>query len=140
MNIEKTVNEIAEKFGTRDPFAIAEKNGIYVLFEDLGTLRGYYLSVFGVKSIHINKSLSKENQLVTCAHELAHSILHPKLNASFMTSNTFMVVEKYEKQANLFASFLLFPTKRFEEYPGLSAGEIARLLNLPPELLSIRQQ
>ena len=138
MNIEKTVNEIAEKFATRDPFTIAEKNGIYVLFEDLGTLRGYYLSVFGVRSIHINKNLSKENQIITCAHELGHSVLHPKLNASFMTQNTFMVLEKYENQANLFASFLLCPKSRIETYPGLSAEEIARAVNLPPELLSIR--
>lgn len=138
MNIEKTVNEMAEEFGTRDPFTIAEKNGIYVFFEDLGTLQGYYLSVFGVKSIHINKNLSKENQMITCAHELGHSVLHPSLNASFMTTNTFMVLEKYEKQANLFASFLLCPQKRIESYPGLSASEIAKAINLPPELLSIR--
>ncbi|MBO4898454.1 MAG: ImmA/IrrE family metallo-endopeptidase [Clostridia bacterium] len=138
MDIEKTVNEVAAKYNTRDPFTIADKTGIYVSFEDLGTLHGYYLSVFGVKSIHINKNLSKENQIITCAHELGHSVLHPDLDASFMTKNTFMVLEKYEKQANLFASFLLFPTSRFSEYPGLSAEEIAFSVNLPAELLKIR--
>lgn len=132
------VNSLVSKYGTRDPFELADKLCIYVFFENLGSINGYYSTAFGIKIIHINEKLSLKMRELTCAHELGHAVMHPRLNIEFMHQNTHVVEEKYEKQANLFASHLLFPDEVLMEYEGYSAKEIASLLEIPCHILTMR--
>lgn len=138
MDIDKVLREVLSKFKTRDPFEIADTEGILVFFEELGALRGYYNAPFGVKMIHINSDLPKIRQRLVCAHELAHAFLHPELNLSFMTKNTFMLPGRYERQANIFASKLLLPDEKLSEYYGYTASEISCITGLPKEAIEIR--
>lgn len=140
MNILSVVENLVEKHGTRNPFTIADKCGVYVYCESLGTVNGYYNTAFGVKSIHINEKLSQKMKELTCAHELGHAIMHPNLNINFMTQKTFMLPGKYEQQANLFASYLLFPPDVLKEYEGFSVKEIASILEVPQRIISIRME
>ena len=41
------------------------------------------------------------------AHELGHAILHPKINITYLESNTFYSKEKFEIATNTFAAELL---------------------------------
>ena len=138
MDIDKILDGVLSKFKTRDPFEIADMAGILVFFEELGALRGYYNAPYGVKMIHINSDLPRIRQRLGCAHEIAHSFMHPELNVSFMTKNTFMQPGKYERQANIFASKLLLPDEKLAEFYGYTAKEIACITGLPKEAIEIR--
>jgi len=140
MNVLSVVEKLVEKHGTRDPFSLADKCGFFVCVEDLGTVNGYYCTAFGVKCIHINERLSQKMRELTCAHEIGHAIMHPELNINFMTKSTYLLKEKYEQQANMFASLLLFPHDVLKQYEGFSTEEIASILEVPPHIIEIRQR
>lgn len=105
----KLAFQLIQKHGTNDPFKIAKLSGILVVYEPLGSILGYYSKTHRSKVIHINNFLRSEQQMFTCAHELAHAILHPDTNTAFLKSNTFYSTEKIEIEANNFAVDLLFP-------------------------------
>ncbi len=138
MKTLSTVNYLVSKYGTRDPYELADKLSIYVFFENLGSINGYYSTAFGIKLIHINEKLSHKMRELTCAHELAHAVLHPNLNIEFMHHSTHMLEARYEKQANLFASYLLFPDELLMQYEGYSAREIASFLEMPEHIITMR--
>lgn len=133
------VNNLVSKYGTRDPYELADKLCFYIYFENLGTINGYYSTAFDVKSIHINEKLSLKMRELTCAHELGHAVMHPNLNINFMHKSTYMLTEKYEQQANLFASYLLFPDEILMQYEGYSADKIASILEVPAHIIDIRR-
>lgn len=132
------VNNLVSKYGTRDPYELADKMCFYIYFENLGTINGYYSTAFDVKSIHINEKLSLKMRELTLAHEIGHAVMHPNLNINFMHQNTYMLKEKYEQQANLFASYLLFPDEILMQYEGYSADKIASILEVPTHIIDIR--
>ena len=138
MTVKNTVSWLVREYGTRNPYELAENSGIYIVREDLGTVNGYYSCAFGVKSIHLNVNLSPQRQKLCCAHELGHALLHDDLNTYFLISSTMMLPDKYEQQANLFASYLLFPDEVLKEYEGWSTEEIAAALGVPIEILDLR--
>ena len=138
LTIKDTVLHLVRDYGTRNPFELAEYCGIYIVREDLGMLNGYYTCAFGVKSIHINENLTPNRQKICCAHELGHALLHEDLNTYFLISATMMLPDKYEKQANLFASYLLYPDDVLGSFEGWGTDEIAAALDAPKELLEMR--
>ena len=62
---------------------------ITIVYEDLGSSWGYFSNLYRTVIIHINKNLSYEKQMLTCAHELGHVIQHPEHNMAFLKANTF---------------------------------------------------
>lgn len=138
MDIKKIVTDLVREYGTRNPMEISEKLNVLCFCENLGKLNGYYASVFNVQSIHVNERLSPMRQNVTCAHELGHVIMHPNLNVSLMRNTTFMNVDKYEKQANIFASYLLITDECLAEFKGYTIEDIAKIHDIPINLLNER--
>lgn len=90
---------------TRDPFVIAEKQGIKITYCDLdpAIIKGssYYSET--KKEIRINKNFSYDKQKIICAHELGHIILKHMGNAYYKDNDL-----EREYCANLFAVTLLF--------------------------------
>ena len=41
MRITETVERLCRRYGTRDPFEIADQRRILIIFESLGEIRGY---------------------------------------------------------------------------------------------------
>ena len=41
-DIKRIVEQLLKKYGTRIPFEIARQRNIILLYESLGTVRGYY--------------------------------------------------------------------------------------------------
>ena len=123
MEIKQRVNRLCRKYGTRDPFELAERMNILVVREPLGSINGYYNQCYRQKFIHINEELEEYRQL------------HPKANTPFLRDNTLFSVSRLEREANCFAAELLCPDEVLLEYPGCTVGELARILGIREEAL-----
>ena len=139
MDIKKKVLWLCRKYGTRDPFILAEELNIMVLRERLGSIYGYYNQCYRQKFIHINEELEPYRQRFTCAPELGHAVLHPKANTPFLRESTLFCVSRLEREANCFAAELLCPDEVLREYPGYSTAQLAQMLGIREELLWCKQ-
>lgn len=110
MTIKETAERLCKRHHSRNPFELCQALNIIVLYEPLGTVRGYYSKSHRFRVIHINENLSENQQLFTCAHELGHAVLHPNANTPFLREHTLFSVDKLEVQANRFAVCLTYPS------------------------------
>ncbi|KEK25725.1 ImmA/IrrE family metallo-endopeptidase [Bacillus gaemokensis] len=133
MDIKQYALKIAEKHGTTNPFEIARRKNIIVLFEDLGNTLGFYNTYKRFKFIHINNQIDEIIQRFVCAHELGHALLHPKSNTPFLRNQTFFSVDRLEIEANTFAVELLLTDEIVSEYKNtnLSIQEVAEIHGIP---------
>lgn len=115
MRITDIVERLCRRYGTRNPFEIANQLHIITIFEPLGEIRGYCSTAYRQKFIHINQDLTEQQQRFTCCHELGHAILHPGLNTPFLRGNTLFSVSKLETEANRFAICMLCDPDTAEE-------------------------
>ena len=115
MEIRLKVLDLIVKYGTKNPFKLAKKLNIEILIEDLGEVRGLFKKILKRKFIFINSNLSEFDKLLVCAHELGHAILHSSSDYQFLIDNTSLLRRsKLEDEANLFASYLIFPDEETE--------------------------
>ena len=140
MTIKPVVESLCRKCDTRNPFEIARQKNIIILFESLGSVRGYYNFCFRKKFIHINDSLSEEQSLFTAAHELGHAILHPKSNTPFLRAHTLFSVNKLETEANRFAVNMLFSDSALAEYRDYTIDQLACIMGVPCDLAEYRMR
>lgn len=140
MEIRKIIKRLKAKYRTDNIFELAQAMGIIVLYEELGSINGYYNQKFRTKMIHINYNLDHHMQAFTCAHELAHSILHPNVNTPFLRSNTGLSINKYEIEANTFAVEFLISDDALVEYIeyGYTTEQIARVTGYHKKLIELR--
>ncbi|MDR4903093.1 ImmA/IrrE family metallo-endopeptidase [Bacillus mycoides] len=133
MEIKEYALKIAEKHETTNPFEIARRKNIIVLFEDLGNTLGFYNTYKRFKFIHINNQIEETTQQFVCAHELGHALLHPKANTPFLRNQTFFSVDRLEVEANTFAVELLLTDEIVSEYKNtnLSIQEVAEIHGIP---------
>ncbi|MGG1718735.1 ImmA/IrrE family metallo-endopeptidase [Bacillus wiedmannii] len=133
MKIKEYVLKIVKKHGTTNPFEIAKRKKIIVLFEDLGNTLGFYNTYKRSKFIHINNQINEITQRFVCAHELGHAVLHPKANTPFLRNQTFFSVDRLEIEANTFAVELLLTDNMVSAYKDthLSIQEIAEIHGVP---------
>lgn len=140
MDVRKIIKTLKKKYHTDDIFELAYSMGIIVIFEELGTINGYYNKKFRTKMIHINCNLDRRMQAFTCAHELGHSILHPDVNTPFLRANTMLSINKYEIEANTFAIEFLISDELLAEYKSYryTLGQIARITGYHEKLIELR--
>ncbi|PFF04884.1 hypothetical protein COK25_22295 [Bacillus cereus] len=133
MDIKEYALKIAEKHETTNPFEIANRKNIIVLFEDLGNTLGFYNTYKRFKFIHINNQIDENAQRFVCAHELGHALLHPKANTPFLRNQTFFSVNRLEIEANTFAVELLLSDEIISTYQhtNLSIQEISMTHGIP---------
>ena len=131
MDIKKLVTKTIKKYKTNNPFELAEALGIEVLYENLGSINGYYTKMLRSKYIHVNYNLNEDRQRYTVAHELGHALMHPNANTPFLRENTLFSVDKLERQANTFAVELLMPDNIISQYEGYTVHNIASLVGIP---------
>ncbi|PEK65717.1 ImmA/IrrE family metallo-endopeptidase [Bacillus wiedmannii] len=133
MEIKEYALKIAEKHATTNPFEIARRKNIIVLFEDLGNTLGFYNTYKRFKFIHINNQIDETTQRFVCAHELGHALLHPKANTPFLRNKTLYSVDRLEIEANTFAVELLLTDDIISEYKDtcLSIQEVAEIHGIP---------
>lgn len=113
--VKKLAEDLRENYYTRNPFELAEKYGIRVVVSKMLPIdrKAYTIRSDNYPTIIIiNGRYEHKSQLVLCAHELEHALLHSDdINNFAVTSkNAFKNVE-YE--ANLFDVSLLFNENDF---------------------------
>lgn len=131
--IDKKLHLLVNNHQTRDPFKLAGKLGVKVIMEDLGGIYGYYNKELRIKFIHLNSHLSEDYLKFTCAHELAHSILHSDSNTPFLSSQSLTSSLKIEMEANYFASKLRIDGSH-EEFEIENKYKILDYYSLPYEM------
>lgn len=133
MDIKEYAHKIVEKHTTTNPFEIAKRKNIIVLFEDLGNTLGFYNTYKRIKFIHINNRMDEITQRFVCAHELGHALLHPKANTPFLRNKTLFSVDRLEIEANTFAVELLLTDEMISAYEDthLSLQEVAEIYGVP---------
>ena len=138
--IPKRVSYLKRKYGTDDPEEIADYLGVTIIrmpLEDV--VAGFYKLLKRRKYIFLNSDIDDDVFLrVVLAHELGHAIMHPKENCAFMKSKTLLLTSRIEKQANIFAAFLLIDDDMLEEFYGYTEEQFCNCTGYPLELLGLR--
>lgn len=138
--IERKANELIRKYKTNNPFELVKNCNIKLLYADLGNIGGFYQYYKRSKLIIINESLSALQQKEICAHELGHALLHPKQNRFFLHQNTFQNNDKLEREANLFAAYLLISEEEAAEFfqRRATVSQISAIVGISPQLAEER--
>ena len=138
--IPKLVSYLKRKYGTDDPEEIADYLGVTIIripLEDV--VAGFYKLLKRRKYIFLNSDIDDDVFIrVVLAHELGHAIMHPKENCAFMKSKTLLLTSRIEKQANIFAAFLLIDDDMLEEFYGYTEEQFCNCTGYPLELLGLR--
>lgn len=108
-DIIRLAREFKSEWKTNDPFEIAERLGIDVLFRTNcpADFTAQTIKVEGYPTIiSINENYTEFSRKVLCAHELGHALLHEN-TVNYFNITTQNVKTAYELEANLFAISLL---------------------------------
>ena len=117
--INKAAQELRERYGTSDPFALCRDLNVQIVYVPLTErVRAFYQQMEGVDLIYLSDSLSPQEETVLLSHELGHCVLHRGLNAFFITRSTLYPVAAFEREADEFARSLL--TDREIDLSGVS--------------------
>lgn len=114
---------------TNDPFEIARRLGIEVLFRDV-SIKGFTAQTVKIAGyptiISINNVFDKKSKKILCAHELGHALLHEECVNHFAVTNR-NVTTDVERDANLFAVALLIDEQTEREL-NMSLGNMSNYL------------
>ena len=137
-DIRNLVSSYVRKYGTRDPFELAEFLNIQVQIGNLGSCSGCYMFLKNHRCIFLNGNLDKSERTVVMAHELGHAIMHRKENCYFIRNKTFLLTSKNEIEANKFAAELLIPDSLVEENRSFTIRQFSRLLGYQERLVELK--
>lgn len=138
MDVKRIASAIASKYGTHNPFEIADLRGINVLDCPMKSTLGYYTMYHRIQNIIINCNLPDALCPFVCAHELGHAICHADLNTQWLKVNTLVSTDRIEREASKFAVELLLPDDMVMGMPGMAAHEIAQMAGIPEALMGLK--
>lgn len=139
MNIKQKANSLAKRYNSRNPFEIIKNLNVILVYYPLKDVRGFYQFFQRNNIIYIDENLTESEQIVVCAHELGHMLLHKNSNALFMDTRTHFVTTKYENEANTFAAELLIPDSIILDNPGMTKSQIARLSGYNEKIMEFKK-
>lgn len=134
--IHRKADDLVRRHESRNPLTIARELGINVVFEELGSINGYYNSIGRVRFIHINSSC--RNRSLVCAHELGHAVLHSKESTHFMRKHTLFSVDRFEKEATYFASCLLISDDDITAYRHFTYEQLGKMFGVDEKIARLR--
>lgn len=140
MDIKKKAESLVRKHQTRNPFEIIRGLNVILVFVPLVGVRGFYQYFQRNNIIYIDENLPSHEQILVCAHELGHMFLHKTENAIFMDSRTQFNTQKYEKEANAFAMYMLVGDDVILKHREYTTEQLSRFLGYQKELLELRLQ
>lgn len=138
MEVGNLVERIVDRYGTTDPFQLADYLNIEVFENPLGDIDGMYMYLKRNKVVLLNDNLNLKFKKFVLSHELGHGIMHPRENCYFMRKNTFLKMNKYEYEANLFAVNLSLHGIDTVQYKDMTVEQIACSEGVPKELLELK--
>ena len=138
MGIKKIADNLAKKYGTRNPFEIIRNINVILVFYPLEGVKGFYQYFQRNNIIYIDERLDDNEKIFVCAHELGHMLLHKKSNAIFMDSRTHLNTSKYENEADRFAVDLLVSDSVIENHLDFSIDQFSRLFGYSKKMIELR--
>lgn len=137
--IEEIFSKLVKKHKTVNVYELCGLEHITYRELDLHPeINGIYQYVLRNRIITINKNLSPKLKQITCEHELGHAILHKKYNCNYLKNSTFLNVNKFEREADIFSSLFEIPILSKDMMIGKTLDEIAYELNVPKYLIELR--
>lgn len=145
LRIAALADELCEKYGTRNPFDLAQADGVVLRFcPEFQTLRGMYKVILGQRFVFLNGNMKRREARQVLAHELGHDVLHRQMAMSSIVQDHFLLdmTLKPEYEANLFAAQILYDDEKVLALlrEGKSLSECAALLFAPMPLLELKLQ
>lgn len=99
--------QLINKFDTSDPFEICDQLGIHIVYCELPKrIEGFFQNIHDQFVIYINSLIDEYKIDNVVAHELGHIMMHAELNVLFLKENSYMNINKYEREANIFSAYL----------------------------------
>ena len=135
--IKDLVIQSVRKYGTRNPFELAEKMNIEVQIGNPGCA-GCYMYLKKHRYIFLDQNLNEQERIQVMAHELGHAIMHRKQNCYFIRNKTLLLNSKTEREANIFAAELLIEDELIKEYNDFTIAQLARLTGYAEKLIELR--
>lgn len=137
--IKKRVEKCVRKYGTRDPFELADRMGVLYQVGKF-SFAGCYMFLKNHRYIFLSDQLEDAERRVVMAHELGHAILHRKQNCYFIRNKTLFLNSKTEKEANQFAADLLIDDDILLEAKekGYTERQLARLIGCHEKLVELK--
>ena len=133
MYIKGKVDNIVKKYGTRNPYEIAHALDVILIEVPLIGVNGFYQYYKRNHIIYINEDLNDIDKRIVLAHELGHLFLHPSTNTIYLNTYTELVTQRYEIEADTFASELLISDEMLEEYNYYTIDKVASVLDVYPK-------
>lgn len=145
LRIATLCDHLVEKHGTRNPFEVAEAEGIKLQFcPDFQTLKGMYKVILNQRFIFLNGNLKRREAKAVLAHELGHDMLHREMAKDSIVQDHFILdmTLKPEYEANLFAAQLLLEDEMVLSLlkRGATKEEIGRKTGVPPLFVELKTQ
>lgn len=143
-NFERKVRRMLDYYiritGTRDPVEIAKSIGIGIAIFPLGNIAGNYKLLKRKRWIFVNEDIPSDSPLfrIVVAHELGHAVLHRKENCAFLKSKTLLLTSGIEREANIFAAYLLISDDMLQDYAGYTKDQFCACTGYPKELIDLR--
>ena len=127
--------EVIDRFHTNDPEKILTKLGVDVL--DV-SLAGELKEVCFADHVVVRKGLDSSERRQLLAHALCHHLMHA--GNHLRTNRRYSFGNYHEKQADVFAAFLLMPESEFEKLAGdnLSIYDLAEKFEVLPYFAKFR--
>lgn len=138
MTIKQKANSLARKYNSRNPLEIIKNLNVILVYYPLKDVRGFYQFFQRNNIIYIDDNLPENEQIIVCAHELGHMLLHKNSNALFMDTRTHFVTTKYENEANTFAAELLIPDDIILENPNMTKSQISHLVGYDEKIMNFK--
>ena len=126
-----------KKFGTNDPFEIADHMGVLYQIGNCEN-EGCYMFLKNHRYIFLSNKLNPVELKLVMAHELAHALYDRKENCYFIRNKTLLLNSKIERRANCFAAHLLISDEMLLEYAGCTREQFCLCTGYPKELIDLR--
>ncbi len=129
-------NEIISTYKTNDPDKILKKLGVDILDVPLA---GRLKEVYFKDHVVLKEGLQQEERRQLLAHAIAHHLLHAG-NHLNLKSRTYSFGNYHEKQADVFAAFLLMPEEEIEKLASdnLTIHDLAEKFEVLPYFAKFR--
>lgn len=125
------------KFGTNDPFEIADHLGVLYQIGNCEN-EGCYMFLKNHRYVFLSNKLNPIELKLVMAHELAHAIYDTKENCYFIRDKTLLLNTKIERRANRFAAYLLIDDEMLKEFSGYTREHFCQCTGYPMELIELR--
>ncbi len=125
---------LAECYHTAEPSELCEILGITVLRQELPRcVNGFTVRMNDLPFIVLNRDLDFYESRFTMAHELGHVVLHKGTNSLNLSLNTDFCVNRYEREADSFAAWLLMQAEmaELEAMESVTAEDVSKIAHIP---------